>query len=77
MKVSEATDSYVAHKQSMGMRFRTESPLVTSFWQRKYCCLPGSIYLATRLIHRCPEPFKALHPFVPYIYSREEVRRFA
>jgi integrase/recombinase XerD len=31
MKISEATDNYVAHKQSMGMRFRTEARTLKSF----------------------------------------------
>jgi hypothetical protein len=31
MKLSEATANYVAHKQSMGMRFRTEARTLKSF----------------------------------------------
>ena len=31
MKLSEVAASYVAHKQSMGMRFRTEARTLKSF----------------------------------------------
>ena len=31
MKLSEAVAGYVAHKQAMGMRFRTEARILRSF----------------------------------------------
>ena len=41
MKLSELTGQYVAHKQSMGMRFRTEQRTLKSF-----CQTMGDITLA-------------------------------
>jgi site-specific recombinase XerD len=109
-KLSEVAANYVAHKQSMGMRFRTEACTlksfcramgevtlhevtpnlvvawlagtgpVTRFWHRKYEVLTGFYRFAiargyatcSPLPQAVPKPLKA---FVPYIYSREELRR--
>lgn len=110
MKLSEAVANYVAHKQSMGMRFRTEASTlnsfcrtlgdlamaevmpervhtylagvgpVTRFWQRKHEVLLGfyRFAIARGYTNRSPLPRafpKPLHAFVPYVYSREELRR--
>lgn len=110
MKLSEATVSYVAHKQSMGMRFLTEArtlksfcqamgevgmdevmpdPVlaylagtgpVTRFWQRKHEALSGFYRFAIARGYATHSPLPRIFPrptkaFVPYIYSREELRR--
>ena len=110
MKLSEATAHYVAHKQSMGMRFCPEARTlksfcramgevavheirpsyvlaylaghgpVTRFWQRKHEALSGFYRFAiargyatySPLPRTIPRPMRS---FVPYIYSREELRR--
>jgi integrase/recombinase XerD len=110
MKLAEAAACYVAHKQAMGMRFRTEartlrsfcqamgdvsmqdvsasavatflagSGPVTRFWERKHSVLQGFYRFAIArgyaehsvLPNRVPKPSQT---FVPYIYSREELRR--
>ena len=110
MKLSEATANYVAHKQSMGMRFRTEARTlksfcramgevdiqqvrpdrvqaylagtgpVTRFWERKHSVLDGFYRFAiargyvacTPLPRAYPKP---LQPFVPHVYSHEELKR--
>ena len=110
MKLSEITDQYVAHKQSIGMRFCTEQrtlksfcratgdmPLadigaapvltfiagrgpVTRFWHRKREVLAGFYRFAMARGYCSTSPLPMLVPkpprvFVPYIYSREELRR--
>jgi integrase/recombinase XerD len=110
MKLSEATVSYVAHKQSMGMRFLTEARTlksfcqamgevgmhevmpdhvlaylagtgpVTRFWQRKHEALSGFYRFAIARGYATHSPLPRIFPrptkaFVPYIYSREELRR--
>jgi len=110
MKLHELTTQYVAYKQSMGMRFRTEARVlkslsrqigdvdmdqlepgvvdaflagsgpVTRFWHRKYEVLCGfyRFAIARRHVDFSPLPRmvpKPPPPFVPYIYSHEELRR--
>jgi site-specific recombinase XerD len=110
MKLSELSAQYVAHKQSMGMRFRTEqctlqsfcramgdiamaevqaAPVlafiagtgpVTRFWHRKHEVLVGFYRFAISRGYCAVSPLPTLVPkrppaFVPYIYSREELRR--
>ena len=110
MKLSEITTQYVYHKQSMGMRFRTEkrtlksfcralgditlaeveaAPVlafiagkgpVTRFWHRKCEVLTGLYRFAMARGYCLASPLPTLvpkppQPFVPYIYSREELRR--
>ena len=110
MKLYELTIQYVAYKQSMGMRFRTEARVlksycrfigdvsidepqpdmvdaflagngpVTRFWHRKYEVLGGFYRFATarRYIGISPLPRivpKPPQPFVPYIFSQDELRR--
>jgi len=110
MKLADTAARYVAHKQAMGMRFRTEARIlksfcqvmgdvsmpavsasavasflagtgpVTRFWERKHSVLQGFYKFAiargyakhSLLPNRVPKPSQA---FVPYIYSREELRR--
>lgn len=110
MKVREVLTQYVAYKQSMGMRFRTEARIlesfgrtigdvgfdqlepdvvqafldgsgpVTRFWHRKYETLCGFYRFATarRYVQVSPLPRTAPKPpplFVPYIFSKDELRR--
>jgi site-specific recombinase XerD len=110
MKLSEVAASYVAHKQSMGMRFRTEARTlksfcramgevniqqvrpdrvqaylagtgpVTRFWERKHNILDGfyRFAIARGYVASTPLPRtfpKPLQPFVPYVYSHEELKR--
>ena len=110
MKLSEITEQYVVHKQSMGMRFRTEQRTlksfcramgnialadveaaqvlaflagtgpVTRFWHRKHEVLVGFYRFAIARGHCPSSPLPTLVPkrppaFIPYIYSREELRR--
>ena len=110
MKLSEITEQYVVHKQSMGMRFRTEqrtlksfcramgnialvdveaAPVlaflagtgpVTRFWHRKHEVLVGFYRFAIARGYCPSSPLPTLVPkrpptFIPYIYSREELRR--
>jgi site-specific recombinase XerD len=110
MKLSEVADHYVAHKQSMGMRFCTEQrtlksfcrtmgdiaiadagpvPVlafiagtgpVTRFWHRKHDVLVGFYRFAIARGYCITSPLPTLvpkppQPFVPYIYSREELLR--
>jgi len=110
MKLSEITGQYVAHKQSMGMRFCTEQrtlrsfcraigdialaevgadPVlafiagkgpVTRFWHLKRAVLVGFYRFAITRGYCIASPLPTLVPkpppaFVPYIYSREELRR--
>jgi len=110
MMLSEATAKYVAHKQSMGMRFCTEARTlkafcraignvamhevnpncvlaylagtgpVTRFWQRKHEALSGFYLFAIARGYATHSPLprsipKPLQAFVPYIYSRQELRR--
>ena len=110
MKLSEVVASYVAHKQSMGMRFRTEARTlksfcramgevniqqvrpdrvqaflagtgpVTRFWERKHTILEGfyRFAIARGYVASTPLPRsypKPLQPFVPYVYSHEELKR--
>lgn len=110
MKLSEIVGQYVAHKQSMGMRFSTEqrtlrsfcramgdiaiadvepAPVlafiagtgpVTRFWHRKREVLVGLYRFATTRSYCLTSPLPTLvpkppQPFVPYIYSHEELRR--
>lgn len=110
MKLSEITTQYVAHKQSMGMRFCTEQRTlksfcgamgdialadveaarvlafiagrgpVTRFWHRKREVLVGFYRFAIARGYCVASPLPTLVPkpprvFVPYIYSREELRR--
>jgi integrase/recombinase XerD len=110
MNLSEVAASYVAHKQSMGMRFRTEARTlksfcramgevniqqvkpdrvrgylagtgpVTTFWERKYNILDGfyRFAIARGYVGSTPLPRtfpKPLQPFVPYVYSHEELKR--
>lgn len=112
MKLSEVADQYVAHKQSMGMRFCTEQRTlksfcralgdiavadagaadvlafivgkgpVTLFWHRKHDVLVGfyRFAIARGYCKTSPLPLPTLvpkrpQPFVPYIYSREELLR--
>lgn len=110
MKVHELTTQYVAVKQSMGMRFRTEARVlrsfcrkigdvdmdqlepdvvdaflagsgpVTRFWHRKYEVLCGfyRFAIARRHVDVSPLPRTAPKPpppFIPYIYSQDELQR--
>ncbi len=110
MKLHELTTQYVAYKQSMGMRFRTEARVlksfsrkvgdvdmdqlepdvvdaflagngpVTRFWHRKYEVLCGfyRFAIARRHVDLSPLPRivpKPPPPFVPYIYSPDELQR--
>ena len=110
MTLSEIVGQYVAHKQSMGMRFSTEqrtlksfcramgdiaiadvepAPVlafiagtgpVTRFWHRKREVLVGFYRFATTRSYCLTSPLPTLvpkppQPFVPYIYSHEELRR--
>src|SRR6202051_3151541 len=110
MKLSQVVAGYVAHKQAMGMRFRTEARIlqsfcrasgevtmqevtagqvlaflagtgpVTRFWERKHSALGGfyKFAIARGHIDRSPLPRtvpQPLKPFVPHIYSPEELRR--
>lgn len=110
MKLSEVVGQYVAHKQSMGMRFSTEQRTLKSFCRaigdiRMADIAAGSVlaFIAgtgpvTRFWHRKREVLVGLYrfaiargycviaplpanlpkpslPFVPYIYSHEELRR--
>jgi site-specific recombinase XerD len=110
MKLNELTTEYVAYKQSMGMRFRTEARVlksfsqnigdvdidqlepdvvdvflagtgpVTRFWHRKYEVLSGfyRFAIARRHVDLAPLPQmvpKRPPPFVPHIYSRDELQR--
>ena len=110
MKLSEAVGQYVAHKQSMGMRFSTEQrtlksfcramgdiamadiaagPVlafiagtgpVTRFWHRKREVLVGFYRFAIARGYCVVAPLptnvpKPPQPFLPYIYSHEELRR--
>jgi site-specific recombinase XerD len=109
MKLAEATARYVAHKQSMGMRFRTDAVVLkalcnalgdvtmqevrpdrvqayivglgpaTTFCERKYTTLKGfyQFAIARDYIAYSPLPravCKSQQAFVPYIYSRAELR---
>ena len=110
MRLSDATANYVAHKQSMGMRFCTEARIlksfcramgevamhevkpnrvlaylagagpVTRFWQRKHEALSGFYRFAIARGYAIHSPLPRTVPrpvqsFVPYVYSREELRR--
>jgi integrase len=113
MNLKLATLEYVALKQSMGMRFETESTIlralvkqmgdavavaavtskgvlqylngrkagpVTLFWHRKHDALKGFWEFAIRrgYTDRSPVPVRRAKepvPFVPYIYTREELKR--
>ena len=110
MKLSEAVAQYVAHKQSMGMRFSTEQRTlksfcrtlgdvamadiaagsvlafiagagpVTRFWHRKREVLVGFYRFAIARGYCVFSPLptvvpKLPPPFVPYIYSHQELRR--
>jgi len=110
MKLNELTTEYVAYKQSMGMRFRTEARVlksfsrnlgdldigqlgpdavdvflagtgpVTRFWHRKYEVLSGfyRFAIARRHVDLSPLPRtvpKTPPPFVPYIYSQDDLQR--
>lgn len=110
MKLSEIVGQYVAHKQSMGMRFSTEQRTlksfcraigdirmadiaadsvlafiagtgpVTRFWHRKREVLVGLYRFAIARGYCVVVPLptnlpKPPQPFVPYIYSHEELRR--
>jgi site-specific recombinase XerD len=110
MKLYELTIQYVAYKQSMGMRFRTEARVlksffrnigdgdvdqlepdvvdaflagngpITRFWHRKYQVLCGfyRFAIARRHVELSPLPRmvpKPPPPFVPYIYSQDELQR--
>jgi integrase/recombinase XerD len=109
MRLSEAVAQYVAYKQSMGMRFHTEtrtlrsfcqnvgdvaladikadrvyayiagSGPVTRFWHRKHEALRGFYCFAIGRGYTDVSPLPKLVPkpppaFVPYIYSRDELR---
>ena len=109
MKLSEVVASYVAHKQSMGMRFRTEARTlksfrramgevniqqvrpdrvqaylagtgpVTRFWELKHNILDAfyRFAIARGYVGSTPLPRtfpKPLQPFVPYVYSHEELK---
>ena len=110
MRLSEAVAQYIAYKQSMGMRFHTEtrtlqsfcrtvgdvrladiktdrvyayiagSGPVTRFWHRKHEALRGFYRFAIGREYTDVSPLPKLVPkpppaFVPYIYSRDELRR--
>ena len=110
MRLSEAVAQYIAYKQSMGMRFHTEtrtlrsfcrtvgdvaladikadrvyayiagSGPVTRFWHRKHEALRGFYRFAIGRGYTDVSPLPKLVPkpppaFVPYIYSRDELRR--
>jgi integrase/recombinase XerD len=110
MKLHELTTQYVAHKQSVGMRFHTEARVlksfcrtigdvpidqlepdavqafldgngpVTRFWHRKYEVLCGFYRFATARGHVGASPLprtvpKPPPPFVPYIFSQDELQR--
>jgi len=110
MRLSEAVAQYIAYKQSMGMRFHTETRTlrsfcrtvedvaladikadrvyayiagtgpVTRFWHRKHEVLRGFYRFAIGRGYTDVSPLPKLVPkpppaFVPYIYSRDELRR--
>lgn len=110
MNLHEVTTQYVVYKQSMGMRFRTETRVlksfcrmigdvavdqvrpdvvqaflagsgpVTRFWHRKYQVLCGfyRFAIARRYVGISPLPRtvpKPPPPFVPHIFSQDELRR--
>lgn len=110
MRLSEAVAQYVGYKQSMGMRFHTEtrtlrsfcqnvgdmaladikadrvyayiagSGPVTRFWHRKHEALRGFYRFAIGRGYTDVSPLPKLVPkpppaFVPYIYSRDDLRR--
>ena len=110
MRLSEAVAQYIAFKQSMGMRFHTETRTlrsfcrtvgdvaladiqadrvyayiagrgpVTRFWHRKHEALRGFYRFAIGRGYTDVSPLPKLVPkpppaFVPYIYSRDELRR--
>ena len=110
MRLSEAVAQYSAFKQSMGMRFHTETRTlrsfcrtvgdvaladiqadrvyayiagtgpVTRFWHRKHEVLRGFYRFAIGRGYTDVSPLPKLVPkpppaFVPYIYSRDELRR--
>lgn len=110
MKLSIAVATYVAYKQSLGMRFATEARTlrsfcrnlgdidvreveadrvcaylagngpVTGFWHRKLSALRGFYRFAVARGYVACSPLPLTLPveppaFVPYIYSRDEVKR--
>lgn len=110
MKLSQAVGAYVAHKQSLGMRFATEARTlksfcrtlgdadmnqiesdqvcaylagngpVTRFWHRKLGALRGFYRFALARGYATCSPLPTAVPeqpqaFVPYIYSRDEIKR--
>lgn len=110
MKLSIAVATYVAYKQSLGMRFATEARTlksfcrnhgdidvrevetdsvcaylagngpVTGFWHRKLSALRGFYRFAVARGYAACSPLPSTLPvkpptFVPYIYSREEIKR--
>lgn len=110
MKLPEAVVAYVAYKQSLGMRFATESRTlksfyrtlgdidmreidadrvyaflagkgpITAFWHRKLSALRGFYRFAIARGYTTSSPLPLTVPkeprtFVPYIYSREEMKR--
>lgn len=110
MKLVKAVTTYVAFKQSLGMRFATEartlksfcrsigdvemnqvdtgrvhaylagSGPITVFWHRKLSALRGFYRFACARGYASASPLPTATPqepraFVPYIYSREEIKR--
>ena len=110
MKLSIAVATYVAYKQSLGMRFATEARTlksfcrnlgdidaceveadrvcaylasdgpVTRFWHRKLDALRGFYRFAIARGYASCSPLPLTLPveppaFVPYIYSRDEIKR--
>ena len=110
MKLIDAVDQYVIHKQSMGMRFNSERRILksfcchqqgkdlaqitpgrvlefiagngppTRFWHRKHETLTGfyRFAIARGYVGGSPLPKsvpKLSHRFVPYIFSRTELKR--
>lgn len=110
MKLAHVVADYVALKQAMGMRFRTEAGILrafcralgdveiaevasgpvqaylagrgplTTFWHRKYETLSGFYRFALGRGYAPASPLpttvpKRPAPFVPYIYTPQEVQR--
>ena len=110
MKLAQLVHDYVALKQSMGSRFRTEATVLkafckavgdvvitdvepqqlesylagtgpaTRYWHRKYEVLNGFYRFALGRGHVIHSPLpttvpKRPQPFLPYIFSAEELRR--
>jgi integrase/recombinase XerD len=111
MRLGDAVKQYVVHKKSLGMRFTSESDILTAFcrrvgahleladistdriadflagkgpvtrtWFHKHAALRGfyGFAMARAYVRSVPLPRhlpRAPQPFVPYVFTREELRR--